>query len=68
MTSDSKIAHFNRKCIGRFAYVVGAGINLQIRTVAELRNGCFRMDFRKLKDVIRGHHFQTDPDTIRQPV
>ena len=68
MTSHSKIAQFNRESTGRFTYVVGAGINLQIRTVTEQRNGCLRKDFRKLRDIIHGHRFQTDPDTIRQPV
>ena len=68
MTSHSKIAQFNCECIGRFTYVVGAGPSLQITVVSELRNGCVRMDFRKLGDKIRGHRSQADPDTIRQPV
>ena len=68
MTSHSHIAQLNWECIGHFTYVVGAGISLQITIVTELRNGCLRMDFRKLRDTIRGHRLQTDPDTIRQPV
>jgi len=41
MTSHSKIAQFNCECIGRFTYVVGAGLSLQITIVTELRNGSY---------------------------